>query len=564
MRDDGDSLGRIQAAIAASGDLAYDWNLADDTLAWFGHVEDVFGEPVASGDELKARIVGDDADARMRALADHLSARDPLDCEYRVRGPGGRIVWLHERGAAQFVEGHPVRLVGTVRVVTARKQREAELEYLANYDPLTGHFNRTRLKGALEHALAGSARYGAPGAYLVVGVDAMGSINDAYGSETGDAVILGVGQQLDRCLRQTDVVGRLGGDRFGIVLSQCPPDHIALAAEKIVNAIREAPLDTPHGPVHVTVSVGAVSFAGSGLNAHEVMSRGDSALQSSKLAGRNCFMPFSESSEHRELRRRALAISEEVQAALKSDRIVFAFQPVVAAGTAEVDHYECLLRLRRDDGSLLAAGAFVPIVEQTGLMRLVDRRALDLALRELQEHPGVHLAINISGLTASDRGWLRALVAQLRSRPDLAQRLIIEITETVALQEIDEIARFVATVRDLGCRVALDDFGAGYTSFRNLKALSVDCVKIDGSFVRGLADNIDNQLFVRTLLGLADGFGLATVAECVETAADAMHLTRRGVRFLQGYYFGRPTVERPWLQRPAPRLAVLQGGAAGD
>ena len=134
--------------------------------------------------------------------------------------------------------------------------------------------------------------------------------------------------------------------------------------------------------------------------------------------------------------------------------------------------------------------------------------------------------------------------------------LIVEITETVALNDIEETARFVTAVRDLGCRIALDDFGAGYSSFRNLKALAVDCVKIDGSFVRGLTSNVDNQLFIRTLLGLADGFGLETVAECVETAEEANHLVRRGVRFLQGYYFGRPTVERPWLQAPSEIKAV--------
>jgi len=176
-------------------------------------------------------------------------------------------------------------------------------------------------------------------------------------------------------------------------------------------------------------------------------------------------------------------------------------QPIVAAGTREVDHYECLLRLRREDGSLMAAGAFIPVVERTSLMRAIDRRALELAIAELHAVPEIKLAINISGLTAVDRGWLRLLSSLLRGKPELAQRLIVEITETVALQDIEETAHFVNAVRDLGCRVALDDFGAGYTSFRYLKVLSISCVKIDGSFVRGLTDNIDNQLFIRTLLG---------------------------------------------------------------
>jgi EAL domain-containing protein (putative c-di-GMP-specific phosphodiesterase class I) len=255
---------------------------------------------------------------------------------------------------------------------------------------------------------------------------------------------------------------------------------------------------------------------------------------------------------------------------------MLAYQPIVDALTPAVDHYECLLRLRRRDGQVVTAGAFVPLVEQSGLMRQVDRRALELAIEELSAHPRVRLAVNISGHTASDRGWLRMLSALVRGMPEVAERLTVEITETVALQDIDDTARFVRKLRDLGCRVALDDFGAGYTSFRNLKALDVDCVKIDGSFVKGLSENVDNQLFVRTLLGLAEGLGLKTVAECVETAADAALLARRGVRYLQGWYFGKPTLERPWLAEEAaapsqqlatagapPKLKVLTGGIAG-
>jgi len=562
MSEPSEHFQRLEAALAASGDIAYDWDLIADTITWIGPAQTLFDGDIRTGQAFKERVHSEDLGRWMEAISYADTAEMPFDCEYRIRGGGGKFVWVHDRGTTHRIEGRAVRVTGVMRVITARKQREAELEHLANYDPLTGHFNRTRLREALDHTLAGSARYQTPGAYLVIGIDKLGVINEAYGSDTADAIVLGVGRRLDRVVRASDVIGRLGGDRFGIILAQCPAESVARAAEKILAAIRDAPFETPHGPIHATVSVGGVPFIGGSLGAHEIMSRGESALQAAKQAGRNCYMPFSDSGVGREARRRSLAIAEEVQAALKSDRILFAFQPVVVAATHAVDHYECLLRMRRQDGSLVSASAFVPVVEQSGLMRLVDRYALDLAIAELDRHPDVRLALNISGLTAVDRGWLRALTAAVKRRPNVAERLIIEITETVALQDIEETARFVSAIRDLGCRVALDDFGAGYTSFRNLKALAVDCVKIDGSFVRGLADNVDNQLFIRTLLGLAEGFGLATVAECVETAADAIHLTRRGVRFLQGHYFGRPTIERPWLAQPAPRFPLIHGNGA--
>jgi EAL domain-containing protein (putative c-di-GMP-specific phosphodiesterase class I) len=207
-----------------------------------------------------------------------------------------------------------------------------------------------------------------------------------------------------------------------------------------------------------------------------------------------------------------------------------------------------------EDGGIVSAAAFVPVIEQLGFIRLLDRHVLQRAVSEASQHPECSLAFNISGLTATDHAWLRFLVSLLRDRPEVARQLIVEITETAALHDIQESARFVGTLRELGCRVALDDFGAGFTSFRYMQALDLDIVKIDGSFVRNLAESPDNQIFLRHLVGLADAFGLVTVAECVESARDAAILRQAGVRFLQGYYFGRPTLEKPWraAQRPAP------------
>jgi EAL domain-containing protein (putative c-di-GMP-specific phosphodiesterase class I) len=247
-----------------------------------------------------------------------------------------------------------------------------------------------------------------------------------------------------------------------------------------------------------------------------------------------------------------------VQKALREERVMFAFQPVVAAENGEVDYYECLLRMRNKDGRIVAAGEFVPVLEQLGFIRLIDRYVLDKAIAELSDHPGVRLGFNISGLTAADRPWLRALTSQLRNRPEVASRVVIEITETAALYDLEESARFVAALRETGCRVALDDFGAGHTSLRHLQTLAVDTIKIDGSFVRNLGASPDNQVFLRHLLGLAKGFGFHTVAEGVESAAEAAILRHEGIGYMQGYYYGRPALDRPWLQPPANGAAPVE------
>ena len=213
---------------------------------------------------------------------------------------------------------------------------------------------------------------------------------------------------------------------------------------------------------------------------------------------------------------------------------------LVDSTSRRVRFYECLLRMRDTDGSLVAAGQFVPVLEQLGIVRMIDRHTLEMVFEQLDANPQVTLAVNISALTVTHPAWLRDLTALLRDRPDLAKRLIVEITETAALYDIEESARFVANVRDLGCQVALDDFGAGFTTFRHLKSLTVDLIKIDGSFVCGIAESPENQLFVRNLLSLAQSFGLETVAECVETQHQLDCLAQLGCNRSQGFLHGSP------------------------
>lgn len=542
-----DNNERLNAALIAAGDLAFAWDTTNDQVTWWGDATRFFagsGAPPSVSDFLR-RVHAEDQPALRAAL----QMPGPIDLDFRLPTSDAAVRWVHKRATViADQQGRAVSITGILRSVDDRKRTQSELEYLARHDDLTGHFNRVRLREAVDHALAHAARYQASGAYFAIGIDRLTTINEAFGHAAADAVIVAVGQRLDRCLRSADVIGRLDSDRFGVILSPCPEADMPVAAERILKGVAQTPVATPAGPIHVTVSVGGVPLLDSWPSTHEVMTRADAALQRAKRSGRNCYVRFDDSPAERQQHRHAVTIAEEVQAALRNNRLVLAVQPIVRATNHAVDHYECLLRLKRVDGSIMSAAAFIPHVERTSLMRSIDRHALELAVEELKAHPRVRLAINISGLTANDRGWFRALSSFMRGHPGIAERLTVEITETIALQDIDETARFVRAVRDLGCHIALDDFGAGYTSFRYLKTLAINCVKIDGSFVRGITENIDNQLFIRTLLGLAEGFGLSTVAECVETAEEAALLTARGVQMLQGYHFGAPMLDRPWLR----------------
>jgi EAL domain-containing protein (putative c-di-GMP-specific phosphodiesterase class I) len=248
-----------------------------------------------------------------------------------------------------------------------------------------------------------------------------------------------------------------------------------------------------------------------------------------------------------EAQNRSASICTVVQTALRQDRLFFAFQPVVCAATGETDYFECLLRMREVGGSIITGGEFITPIEQLGLIGFIDDYVLELTVRELARHPGLRLGLNISGLTACIGPWLQSLVAALQNRPDVAPRLVVEITETAAPSDLEESARFVDALRGAGCRVALDDFGTGHASWQHLEALSVDTVKVDGSFVRNLADSPERRILLRELLRRISRLGCLTVAEGVENAADEAVARGEGFGYLQGYHLGAPTIERAWL-----------------
>jgi diguanylate cyclase (GGDEF)-like protein len=541
----------LQSALHGAGDVAYIWDLRDDTMHWAGNLDDVFGPDCSDGSKngevFNERINIEDLSRRLHSLSRHLQGDDVFDCEYRLRRDNGEFVWVHDKGSAEIDDdGVPVFLAGVLRPVTKRKQQETLLEQKANYDELTGQLNRSRLREALQNTLSYNARYDVTGAYLAIGIDKLSIVNDAYGHKAADAVIVAASQRIERCLRVSDYIGRIGGDRFGAILSSCKPESVVVTAEKILESFRNSAIETPSGPIHITVSVGGVAFPGFIQTAHDAMTAAESALQEGKQRGRNCYVESLISEEQRLSQRKNIDIGEQIQKALADDRMAFAYQPVVDSKTHETRYYETLLRMHSETHQVIAAGVFVPVAEKLGLMRKLDRRALDLAIKDLRDFPDITLALNISSLTVTDQSWLRALVGELKVTPEIASRLIVEITETAALEDFDVSARFVAQIRDLGCKVALDDFGSGYTSFRHLKSLTVDVVKIDGAFVKDVASNSENQLFIRTLLGLAEGFGLETVAECVETADEAWILRNEGANYLQGYYFGKPDLKPEW------------------
>ena len=246
--------------------------------------------------------------------------------------------------------------------------------------------------------------------------------------------------------------------------------------------------------------------------------------------------------------RQEMGLSNYLMCAMREERLRMAYQPIVDSKTGAITHYEALLRVVNADGNISSAGALIPIAERMGMIHMVDSLVLDKVVAELRRCDDLVLAFNISNLTTEDDRWLEQLRQHLVDAPYLADQMIVEITETAIYQNLAQTASFVAELQSLGVQVALDDFGAGYTSFRQLKSLSIDLIKIDGAYVRDLVDNADNRFFVKTLVDFTKGFGLKCVAEYVETGEVAKMLMELGVDYLQGYYLGKPETNRRWLK----------------
>ncbi len=521
------------------------------------------GDPsvLCSGEAFLGRVHPEDLTLRMRAVSRNLDHGTVVNCEYRLRGDDGEYRWVNERSGAKLgADGLAIRLAGVIRDITGLKESEQQLRFLADHDALTGQFNRLRLRDALRRVLETSTDDGGGGGFLLVGIDKLDLFADFHGEEVTDTVVLDLSRRVEQCLRAGDIVGRVGFDRFAVVLPRYSEGQVHQVAGRILAAVRATPVATARGGLHVTASAGATFFPSIAKTAQDAVSQADAALRNAQRMGCDCFSEFSDVPAPAISSFENFTVAEQVRRAVRDNRILLAYQPVVDAQTGSVAFYECLARMATEDGDLVPAASFVPIVEEMGLMRLIDRRVLDIGINSLMQNSDLRLAINVSGLTVIDPTWLRTLCDRLLKRRDVAERLTLEITETVALDDIAESAAFVATLGELGCRVALDDFGAGFTSFRHLRALNVDMVKIDGSFVQNMAENPDNQIFLRALLDLANGINVETVAECVETQDEARILRDQGVDYLQGYYLGRPSIEQSW--RGSGRGLEAQTGRA--
>jgi diguanylate cyclase (GGDEF)-like protein len=542
------------------GDTAYEWRLGTDALVWSGHAACVLGisDPatLASGRGFAQRVEAEEGQSRHDAIS-HPGQGDTGDgvayqVQYALRRDSGDTVWLEDTGRwFAGANGKPVRAIGIVRAIDARHKRERALLKLAKFDPLTGEMNRGHFTEVLGAKLDEAVRFRHALGFLLVAIDHLAHLNEAYGFDIAEDVIAQVAKRIRARLRGKDFLGRFSGNKFGVILTNCAADELAVAADRLLAGVRDETIPTTAGPVAVTVTIGGITAPRHARTVPEILSRAQDALHAARAKRHGSFAPYRPNVERDALRRDSVRATDEIVAALNERRIALAFEPVVEVNSRKIAFYECLMRVHRSDGRLAHANEIIPVAERVGLMRMLDFRVLELVVGELAAAPELSASVNVSPASTVDPDWWAGLGALLRANTSAAARLIIEITETAAIHDIDDARGFVTRVKDLGCRIAIDDFGAGHTSFRNLRRLGVDIVKIDGAFVQNIAKSSDDRAFVHTLLDLSRRLGLKTVAEWVQDEEAAKQLAEWGCDYLQGALIGLACDARPWRSEQA-------------
>ena len=544
--------------LTSIGEVVFDWQAKGDHLRWSGNAFDVLQTDILSvfptGKSYTAHVTPDTIGTRYRAIFGSGRTDDgdgvPYECIYCL-APNGfeneRRIWVEESGR-WFADsaGRAERLYGVIRLVNERQHREQRERFLCQFDDLTGLYNRNVFCDQLQQALDRRDEKGVSACYLVAHIDNLRSVNQAYGFEVADQVIREVAHRISRRLRDGDLVGRLSGTKFGLLINNCSEKDMEAAAERFLEGVREELINTDAGPAHVTLSVGGVHLDETVRDLRSAEICALDALDRARQHHRGTFRSFNAMPKAMDERQWMIKMADEVISALNERRIALAYQPIVDTATQSAQYHEVLMRVDDKSGDPIDAATFVDFAEKLGLAAMLDHRVLELSLDDLFCCPDARLSMNVSPGVATDKDWISYLRARVGSYPEVAARLIVEITEAAAIRDLDAAIAFVNALRSLGVRVAIDDFGAGYSSFGNLQKLAVDIVKIEGSFVREIAHSRQKRAFVRMFCELAAELEIEVVAKWVENAQIAEILSHMKVGYLQGFHFGSATSIVPW------------------
>ncbi len=573
---DNEKLLREVLAIIHEG--IWDWHVASGRVThnaqWYASLRVAPGDVAETLDGFIRLIHPDDRDlVRQRIEALLRGETDNYYSEHRLLCGDGSEIWVHDRGRVveRDAAGRPVRVVGSFADISYQRKHQQQLEHVAHYDALSGLPNRVLLADRLQQAMVQAQRRGEQLAVVYLDLDGFKAVNDQFGHDTGDRLLVTLADRMKRALREGDTLARLGGDEFVAVLVDLKSAESCLPLLiRLLKTIAQ-PVHDVVGALHVSASLG-VSFypQAEPIDADQLLRQADQAMYQAKLAGKNRYHLF-DAAHDRDLRGRHATI-ERLGEALARQEFVLHYQPKVDMRAGRVIGVEALVRWQHPQRGLLTPAAFLPALENHALMVRLGDWVIDTALAQTAAWRDAGLAlpvsVNVDALQLSQADFVDKLRAALARHPRLRPGdLELEVLETSALQDMAGISRILAEVQALGVRFSLDDFGTGYSSLTYLKRLPVDTLKIDQSFVRDMLDDPEDLAILEGVIGLAGAFRRMVIAEGVECEAHGEMLLHLGCDLGQGYAIARPmpAAQVPdWLQIWRPGASWLSAGRADE
>ncbi len=508
--------------------------------AWNSSAQRMFGW---SSDEVLGRslpiIQKDDSGALSQVLDRVLGGDRYTDLELVFTTKGGtRIETSVSLAPMTDSSSRPTGMVAAAADLTLRRIAEEQVRYLARRDSLTGLPNRRSLEESLGSLLAASHSDFWP-VFLVIALDNFKLVNERIGHDLGDQVLSQLAEIIADILPADAILGRWSGDEFGVILKHISLEEAELTAERIRSEIQGSCFTVAAEGIPLTASIGMVALE-TALGLRKLLAAADEALTQAKNTGKNRVVFYQRDKQPTGTLSRASRWLFWIRRGQLGERMLLHLQPIVDIDSGTPDYYEVLLRVKGEDDEIVYPGEFIPVFERYGLMPEVDRCVLERVIELLVQRPTLNVFVNLSGTSLTDSGllgWLERKIREYRIAPG---RLVFEVTETAAITDRQKMQEWTSRLQNLGCSFALDDFGAGFSTFSYLRNLPVDWVKIDGSFVKNMDTDYASRAVVDAMTTVAQALGKRVIAEWVENEAVLYHLHSLGIRYAQGFFLGRP------------------------
>lgn len=551
-----ESEARYRVVAEQTGTMVYELDMASGAVDWSGAVGAITGyaeDELAQFDAQRWTELVHESD-RDEMLAHVERARRsglPLQVEYRFRHRSGKWLWLEQRGVYLTDErGRPYRLLGSVADITERKRITSEMTWQASHDALTGLYNRQEFESRVKQLLGDRRARRSPNALLYIDLDQFKVVNDTCGHQAGDELLKQLtGMMLTR-VRDTDTLARLGGDEFGVLLTDCTVENAVEVANNLIRMVNEFRFHWDEKLFTIGASIGLVEIDDSTEDAAVLFSAADSACYAAKDSGRNRTVVYHHGDEDIAERRGQMTLVSRITRALESGAFALHFQRIEPLNPPSgVDHFELLLRMRDADTGQVMPDVFIPAAERFNLMPSLDRWAIRTAFSQLESMFSARrgwrglAALNLSGTTLGSDGFSEFVTGLFDEFAVPPEAICFEITETAAIANLNTARAFIDAMHGLGCRIALDDFGSGLSSFAYLKALPVNFLKIDGTFIQDVVEDSTDRAMVEAIVRVGQAMNIRTIAEFVDSTAIRDLLQELGVDYVQGYAVHRP---EPW------------------